>query len=129
MNSLKVKIFRHVAMNSHIKFVRFTTKIRKQGIYGHAFLTLVIIPQCHSFVILVIKPPFYLPNSSPVEYLCTHTQLAGIYRVTNFPPSPDNSLIFLLCTWPVNLLHVSSITHMCGIFARIIMTFKKKSWL
>ena len=28
--------------------------------------------------------------------------------------------------WPVNLLHVSSITHMCGIFARITMTFKKK---
>ena len=43
VNSLKVKIFRHVAMNSHIKSVRFTTKIRKQGIYGHAFLTLVII--------------------------------------------------------------------------------------
>ena len=29
VNSLKVKIFRHVAMNRHIKSVRFTTKIRK----------------------------------------------------------------------------------------------------
>jgi len=29
VNSLKVKFFRHVAMNRHIKSVRFTTKIRK----------------------------------------------------------------------------------------------------
>ena len=29
VNSCKVKIFRHVAMNRHIKSVRFTTKIRK----------------------------------------------------------------------------------------------------
>ena len=29
VNSLKVKIFRYVTMNRHIKSVRFTTKIRK----------------------------------------------------------------------------------------------------
>ena len=84
VNSLKVKFFRHVAMNRHIKFksVRFTTKIKKQGIYGHAFLTLVIIPQCHSFVILVIKPPFYvyLPNSSPVEHTAMHANWVSCYH-------------------------------------------------
>ena len=44
----------------------------------------------------------------------------------HLPSSPDYFLIFLLCTWPVNLLHVSSITHICGIFARITVTLKKK---
>ena len=93
VNSMKAKFFRHVAMNSHIKSVRFTTKIRKQGIYGHAFLTLVIIPQCHSFVILVIKPPFYLQTVLLLNiYLCTHTQLGGISHVTILPPAQITSL-------------------------------------
>ena len=36
------------------------------------------------------------------------------------------SLIFLLCMWAVNLLHISSITHLCGIFARITILKKEK---
>ena len=61
-------------------------KLEKQGIYGHAFLTLVIIPQCHSFVILVIKPPFYLPNSSPVEHISMHAYSIGWHLSCYHPP-------------------------------------------
>ena len=86
VNSLKVKFFRHIAMNRHIKSVHFTTKIRKTRKYGHAFLTLVIIPQCHSFVILVIKPPFFLPNSSPVEHISMHTYSIGWHLSCYHPP-------------------------------------------
>jgi hypothetical protein len=115
-------------------------KLEKQGIYGHAFLTLVIIPQCHSFVILVIKPPFYLPNSSPVEHISMHAYSIGWHLSCYHPPMHAYSLGWHLSCYhlpsqprllpyfplvPVNLLHVSLITHICGIFARITVTLKK----
>ena len=116
-------------------------KLEKQGIYGHAFLTLVIIPQCHSFVILVIKPPFYLPNSSPVEHISMHAYSIGWHLACYHPPMHAYSVGWHLSCYhlpsqprllpyfplvPVNLLHVSSITHICGIFARITVTLKKE---
>ena len=137
VNSLNVKFFRHVAMNRHLKSVCFTTKISQTRNILPCFCNSGDNTAVSQLVILVIKPPFNLPNSSPVEHtamhaysvgyrvtipLCTHTQLGGIYLVNIFPPSPDYFLIFLLCTWPVNLLLVSSITHMCGNFACITMT-------
>ena len=82
------------------------------------FLTLVIIPQFHSFVILVVTP------LSPSQIVIL---LDSINWVTLLPPNPNDSLIFVLCLWSINLLHVSLMTHMCEIFACIYMT--KKKWL
>ena len=75
-------------------------KLEKQGIYGHAFLTLVIIPQCHSFVILVIKPPFYLPNSSPVEHISMHAYSIGWHLSCYHPPMHAYSVGWHLSCYP-----------------------------
>ena len=78
-------------------------KLEKQGIYGHAFLTLVIIPQCHSFVILVIKPPFYLPNSSPVEHISMHAYSIGWHLSCYHPPMHAYSV-----GWHLSCCHLPS---------------------
>ena len=68
-------------MYSHIKSVCFTTKIRKQGIYGHAFLTLVIIPQCHiyarilNWVAFIVLPSSYARILSWVAFIVLPSSL------------------------------------------------------
>ena len=137
VNSLKVNFFRYVAMNHHIKSVHFTTKIRKirniWPCFSNSGDNTVVSQLCNYSCKTTLRPPkqfscLYLCTHTQLGgmyrvtgtiLLCMHSQLGGIYRVTILPPSPDYSLISLLCTWSVNMLHVSSITHLCGIFARI----------
>ena len=63
----------------------------------------MIIPQCHSFVILVIKPPFYLPNSSPVEHISMHAYSIGWHLSCYHPPMHAYSV-----GWHLSCYHLPS---------------------
>ena len=89
VHSLKIKIFRYVAMNRHIQSLHFTTKIRKIRSIWSCFSNYgdnTVVSQLHNLLC-------YHPSSQP--------------RLFPF---------FVLCTCSLNLLNVSSITHMCGIY-------------
>ena len=94
VNSLKVKFFRHVAMNRHIKSVRFTTKIRKTR---------------------NIRPCFSNSgDNTAVSQLCNFS-----YKTTLLPPKQ-----FSCCTYTYAriLSWVAFIVLPCGIFARTPVT-------
>ena len=81
-------------------------------------LTLVIIPQCHSFVILVIKPPFYLPNSSPVEHISMHAYSIGWHLSCYHPPSqprllPYFPLVHVVCKCVACCFDNTSVWNLC----------------
>ena len=139
VNSLKVKFFRHVAMNRNIKSVCFTTKIRKTTKIRPCFSNSGDNTAVSQLVILVIKPPFNLPNSSPVEHISKHAYSIGWHLSCYHPPMHAYSVGWHLSCYhlpsqprllpyfplvPVNLLYVSSITHICGTCARSTVTLK-----
>ena len=105
-------------------------KLEKQGIYGHAFLTLVIIPQCHSFVIFVIKPPFYLPNSSPVEHIPMHEYSIGWHLSCYHLPSqprllPYFPLVHVACKFVACFFDNTYVWNLCSYYYDLQTT----SWL
>ena len=155
VNSLKVKFFRYVAMNRHIKSVRFTTKIRKtrnirpcfsnsgdntavSQLCNFSYKTTLLPPKqcsCWTYIyarILNWVAFIVLPSSSIGWHLSCYHPPMHAYSVGwhlscyHLPSSPDYFLIFLLCMWSVNVLHVALITHRCGIFACITILLKKK---
>ena len=134
------KFFRYVAMNRHIKSVCFTTKIRKtrniRPCFSNSGDNIAVSKLCNfSYKTTLLSPKTVLLLNI---YLSMHTQLGGIYRVTillcmhpqlgvgwhlscyHLPSQPRLLSYFPLV--PVNFLHVSLITHICGICARITVT-------
>ena len=124
VNSLKVKFFRHVAMNRHIKPVRFTTKIRKTRnkppCFSNSDDNTAVSQLCNFSYKTTLLPP--------KQFSCWTYIYARILSWLAFIVLPSPSQPRLLPYFPlvpVNLLHVSLITHICGIFARITVTLKK----
>ena len=111
---LKVKFFRHVAMNRHIKSVRFTTKIRKTRnirlCFSNSGDNTTVSQLCYFSHKTTLLPPkqfscwtyIYARILNWVAVIVLPSSYARILSwvaliVFIFPPSPDYFLIFLLC--------------------------------
>ena len=103
VNSLKAKFFRHVAMNRHIKSVRFIIKIRKtrniRPCFSNSGDNTAVSQLCN----FSYKPPFYLPNSSPVEHISMHAYSIGWHLSCYHPPMHAYSV-----GWHLSCYHLPS---------------------
>ena len=114
VNSLKVKFFRHLSMNCHIKSVRFTTKIRKtrniRPCFSNSGDNTAVSQLCNFSYKTTLLPPkqfscwtyIYARILNWVAFIVLPSSYARIlswvaFIVFIFPPSPDYFLIFLLC--------------------------------
>ena len=86
VNSLKVKIFRYVALKRHIKSVRFTTKIRKirniRPCFSNSGDNTVVSQLCNFSCKTTLLPP----KQFPVEHISMHTYSVGWHVSCYHPP-------------------------------------------
>ena len=106
-------------MNHHIKSVRFTTKIREIRNIWPGFSNSgdnTVESQLCNFS---CKPPFYLPNSSPVQHISMHAYSVGWHLSCYRPPSqprllPYFPLVHVVCKCVACFFDYTYVCNLCS---------------